>query len=228
MPTPRRKSTKPVPPVLSTRAPEPIESTHARILDAAGSVFAEKGFRESTVRAICERAGVNIAAINYHFRTKEALHEACMVEAHRFANERYPIRAGVTVRSTPEQRLTAIVRSFVLKVMDADRPSWHGRLMAREMIEPTGALDIVVEKNIRPSFDYLIDVLAELAPELSPSQRRMAAASVVGQCMHYFWCKEVACRLGDNFDDAKDWTETLTRHIVRFTLGGLPAIAKPE
>jgi len=49
----------------------------------------------------------------------------------------------------------------------------------------------------------------------------------VGQCLHYFWCKEVVLRLGEVPPADDDWAETLSNHIVNFTLGGLPAIAKP-
>lgn len=222
-PKPTRSTTSPRRSAAPTS--EPPECTRSRILEAAGNVFAESGFREATVRNICLRAKVNIAAINYHFRSKDALHEAAMLEAHRYASERYPVRGDLKPSATPKDRLTAFVRAFVLKVMDQDRPSWHGRLMAREMIDPTPALAIVIEREIRPNFEYLISILADLAPNLSPMQRRMAAASVVGQCLHYFWCKEVVSKIGGQLPAAADWADTLTNHIVAFTLGGLPRVA---
>jgi len=203
----------------------PTDSTRERILDAAGTVFAERGFRDATVREICSRARVNIAAVNYHFRSKGSLHEAAMLEAHRYSSARYPVTDGLPASPTPSDRLTAFVRAFVLKVMDRKRPSWHGRLMAREMIDPSPALSILVEREIRPNFEYLISILKDLAPTLSPAQQRMAAASVVGQCLHYFWCKEVVARLGEGFPAAGDSVETLTRHIVALTLGGLKKVA---
>ena len=47
--------------------------TRERLLEAAGEVFAERGFREATVRGICKRANANNAAVNYHFGEKEEL-----------------------------------------------------------------------------------------------------------------------------------------------------------
>src|SRR3954471_8446758 len=56
--------------------------TEARLLEAAGRVFAEKGFDAATVRDVCERAGVkNIGAVNYYFRSKENLYEAALRNA---------------------------------------------------------------------------------------------------------------------------------------------------
>ena len=61
--------------------------TKARLLEAAGEEFAEKGFELARVRAICERAGANLAAINYHFGDKEQLYVEVLREAHRCGME---------------------------------------------------------------------------------------------------------------------------------------------
>ena len=57
------------------------ENTRDRIFGAAGEVFAEQGFEGATVRAITERAGVNLAAVNYHFRDKAELYTRVVVDA---------------------------------------------------------------------------------------------------------------------------------------------------
>ncbi len=50
--------------------------TVERILDAAELLFAEKGFAETSLRMITSKAGVNLAAVNYHFGSKKALIQA--------------------------------------------------------------------------------------------------------------------------------------------------------
>ena len=57
------------------------ENTRDKILNAAGEVFAEQGFEGATIRAITERAGVNVAAVNYHFRDKAELYTRVVVDA---------------------------------------------------------------------------------------------------------------------------------------------------
>ena len=52
------------------------DATKDRLLEAAGEEFAEKGFECARIRAICERAQANIAAVNYHFGDKEQLYVA--------------------------------------------------------------------------------------------------------------------------------------------------------
>lgn len=51
-------------------------STVERILDTAEILFAEKRFAETSLRAITSKAGVNLAAVNYHFGSKESLIQA--------------------------------------------------------------------------------------------------------------------------------------------------------
>ncbi len=56
------------------------DTTKDRLLEAAGEEFAEKGFEMARVRTICERAGANIAAVNYHFGDKEQLYVQAVLE----------------------------------------------------------------------------------------------------------------------------------------------------
>ena len=66
----------------------PDLKTRQRVLEAAVEVFAEQGFRKTTVRDICKRAHANVAAINYHFRDKEGLYTAVLQYAHQCACEK--------------------------------------------------------------------------------------------------------------------------------------------
>ena len=50
------------------------DPTRERILHAAAEIFADRGFRGTSIRAICEKAGTNVAAVNYHFQSKEKLY----------------------------------------------------------------------------------------------------------------------------------------------------------
>ena len=54
------------------------KGTEQRLLEAAGEVFAESGYRGATVRQICEKAKANLAAVNYYVRDKDGLYLAVM------------------------------------------------------------------------------------------------------------------------------------------------------
>src|SRR5882724_4823724 len=111
--------------------------TRQRLLNSAGEVFAERGFRAATVRDICQRAKANVAAIHYHFGDKEALYLALLKSCADDALKRFPPTLGLNESATSEEKLYAFIRSFLFRIADKGRPAWHGRLMAREMAEPT-------------------------------------------------------------------------------------------
>jgi AcrR family transcriptional regulator len=167
------------------RDPEPEvgeENTRDRILGAAGEVFAEQGFEGATVRAITERAGVNLAAVNYHFRDKAELYTRVVVDA---CSARTAFREAMAEAGSPEERLRSLIYRFLEYLLDPARPDWKRRLMAREMANPTTALDELVEKNIRPLRDeFLIPTLRELTGGcFNRRQLSYIGSSVMGQCL---------------------------------------------
>jgi AcrR family transcriptional regulator len=205
-------------------------ATRQRLIDAAGEVFATGGFRNATVRDICTRAGANVAAVNYHFGGKEGLYLEVLRFAHTCAFTKYPPDMGLKPGATPKQRLHAFVRSFLFRVLDEGRPAWHGKLMAREIADPTGALEAIVKDGIRPHFATLRGVVAELlGPKLAadPEHVRFAAWSVVGQCLFYFYARPVIMQLhpAQTFTPAD--LEAIARHITNLSLAGLKHYPKP-
>ena len=129
--------------------------TRLRLLEAAGGVFAEKGFRSATVREICAAAGANVAAVNYHFGDKEQLYSEVLRYSHACALRKHPPELNGT--ATPEERLRFFIGSFLRRVFDGGQPAWHEKLMSREMVEPTGALDDLVKQEIQPRYRQLIE-----------------------------------------------------------------------
>ena len=56
------------------------DSTRERLIDVARSLFANQGYRETSVREITRVAGANLGAVTYHFGSKQALYETVLVE----------------------------------------------------------------------------------------------------------------------------------------------------
>lgn len=197
--------------------------TRTRLLDAAGEVFAERGFRDATVREICTRAGANIASVNYYFRGKEGLYLEVVNYAQACIKAAYPIQ--IDPKAPAEARLTQFIRAFLWRVLDDARPAWHTKLMSREMVEPTAALDQVVANTIRPTFGALSGLIAEILPTAGPDQLRLATASIIGQCLMHRHCRPVLERLfpGQTYGE-KEMT-LLAEHVTKFSLAGLRGIA---
>lgn len=201
--------------------------TRRQLIEAAGEVFAEVGFKNATVREICRRGNANIAAVNYHFGDKETLYLEVLRYAHARALEKYPPLLDVGPSAPPEKKLRAFIHSLLLRIFDKGPTSWHGRLMSREMIEPTPALDSLVEERIRPMSAQLWQIVAELLDcPLNDERVRLCSFSVVSQCVFYHHCRPVMTRLFPNqasLDAAG--IEKLADHISKFSLAAMKAFA---
>ena len=198
------------------------DETRRQLLEAAGEVFAESGFRDATVREICRLAGANVAAINYHFGDKETLYAEVLNYAHGKALEKYPPLLDVAADAPPEKKLRAFVLSFLLRILDKGRTSWHGKLMSREMIEPTGALDSLGEERILPMARQLQQIVSEILElPISDDQVRLCSFSIVSQCVFYHHCRMMISRLFPAHRLDAVVVEDLADHIACFSLAAL-------
>jgi TetR/AcrR family transcriptional regulator, regulator of cefoperazone and chloramphenicol sensitivity len=206
------------------------DETRRQLLEAAGGVFAEAGFRDATVREICRRAGANIAAVNYHFGDKEKLYAEVLRYAQSMALEKYPLLLDVAADAPPEKRLRAFIQSLLLRIFAKGPTAWHGKLMSREMIEPSAALDSLVEERMRPMAGHLWQIVADILDcALDDERVRLCAFSVVSQCVFYHHCRPVVSRLFPKeapLDAAG--IERLANHITRFSLAAMKHLPAPE
>jgi TetR/AcrR family transcriptional regulator, regulator of cefoperazone and chloramphenicol sensitivity len=210
-------------------SPRKSEDTKIKLIEAAGEVFAQRGFRSATVREICSRARTHVGAVNYHFRDKEGLYKAVLEHSHQTAMQKYPIDLGVREGASPEERLRAFIHSFLLRMLAEGFPAWHGKLMAQEISNPTSILEQMVQSSVRPLHMYLARVLRELLQEADPvdgeeSERVfLCAMSIVGQCLHHYGGRHfIAVLHPKSFDPAN--IERITDHITQFSLGGIRAL----
>jgi AcrR family transcriptional regulator len=202
-------------------ARELSEETGRRLLEAAGEVFAEKGFTRATVREICARAGVNVAAVNYHFGDKEGLYRRTLLEAHRECNLKTPPDGGVPAGAPAEARLRGFIQAFMERLLSPDRPQWLARLMGREMVEPTGLIDELAREGMRPLLELLKSIVRELLGAGATEERvQLSALSIVGQCVFYRHCAPVI-RAMEKHGAALPGIEKLAQHIFAFSRAAL-------
>ncbi len=201
-------------------APGDEAGTRLRLVEAAGEVFADQGFRDATVRDICAAAGVNLAAVNYHFGDKRGLYLASLRYSMAAARDLHPVEAPAG--SDARERLRHFVHALMRRMLGEGRPAWHAKLMAREMVDPTDALDTVVDEMIRPAFGVLARAVADLLGERSTRSERvkLACHGVIGQCMVYRHCMPVLRLLGTQ-PAAGTTASDLADHIAAFSLAAI-------
>lgn len=205
-----------------TATKELNDTTFERLLHAAIEVFAERGFRAATVREICARANVNIASVNYYFRSKEALYSQALALAIREANELYPSTQAQDRTLTPEQRLTGFIDNFLHKLLDDSQLGYHSKLITREIAEPTKAFEEVVVSAIVPQMSLLADIVDEaLGTGAASTTLNRCLFSILGQCLMYKHSRPVVERLHPELIADDDAIQQTAAHIANFSVAAL-------
>jgi AcrR family transcriptional regulator len=200
-----------------------LDPTRHRILDAAGALFAVRGYDAVSIREITGAAEVNTAAVNYHFRNKEELYIATVRHASIECERLTPTPLSWPPEVPPEQRLRDYIAAFLHRLLRSDGVEWHRLLIFRELAEPRlGACEQFVENMVRPSFHTLMRVVRDLVPPGTPDRLvRLLAGSVVGQILHYHHCRHVIRLLEGAEGYAALEEPVLVEHITRFSLAAL-------
>jgi len=193
-----------------------------RLLAAAVEIFAERGFRDATVREICARAEVNAAAVNYYFGGKEKLYAEALAFAFRQANERYPLDEALDARLPAATRLAGFVRAFLYKLLDETALGHHTKLATREIADPTSALAGIIESAIAPQFAVLRELVpALLGPGWGEADIQRCILSILGQCLMYKHSRSVIDHLCPEVVASPAEIARTAEHIARFSLAAL-------
>jgi AcrR family transcriptional regulator len=206
---------------------EDDRNTRQRLLEAAGYVFAEKGFDRATGKEIAERAGINTASVNYYFGGIEGLYVAALNEATSRLVTFDALRSAVAGKSDATAKLEAVLGLFVQALTGPASSSWVLRVMGREIVAPSVSGGALLDKDRRQKVRILKSIVGELVglPEDHPVVAR-GCISVVAPCIMLLICdrsslKQVFPTLGYGPDDAP----AVVRHMVQFALAGLAAVA---
>ena len=207
----------------------PDVATERRILEAAAQVFAEAGYEHATIREVCRRADANVAAVNYHFESKERLYLETLRWAMRLshgADQEETLAFAARTDISREERLVGLVRRFALTMLGA-RPEWHTRLLLRELGRPTrgdGTTKAILEEFMAPRFRTLSAAIAPfLPPGAAPETIALHVMSVTGQVLYHRIATPAALHfLGRDAYDAA-LVERVADHVAAFTLAALSA-----
>jgi AcrR family transcriptional regulator len=191
----------------------------ANLLAVAGEIFAEHGYEAATVKEITDRAGANVASVNYYFGDKLSLYiEVLRQSLHNGRMALPPEFEGFS----PEKRLACYIESFVKTLTGIGRPSWASQLALRELTQPTPALPHLIDEIIRPNFLLMRRLVEDVAAApLDADTLDLLAHSVTAQCTHWKISKGVLpyLRPAGNLDEAR--VTVIARQIAEFSIAGI-------
>jgi AcrR family transcriptional regulator len=158
---------------MSLRAIKPLNETQVRILDAAEELFMQHGFEGASMRMLTAKAGVNLAAINYHFGSKDALIEAVFhrrldpMNVERIAQLDRLEQEAAGAPLAPE----AIIRAFIgasLRMIEDTRGGGRNftRLLGRAYTEPAKPIRALIGQMYAPAMERFKAAFTKALPEL--------------------------------------------------------------
>lgn len=157
---------------MSLRAVKPPHETRTRILDAAEELFMQHGFEGTSMRVLTAKAGVNLAAVNYHFGSKDALVEALFrrrldpMNAERL-RELDQLHAGTKKALTPEAIIRAFVRPSLAYLEDAKGGGRNFiRLLGRTYSEPNKPIRVLIGQLYAPTMERYKAALELALPQM--------------------------------------------------------------
>ena len=200
-----------------------VDNTRQRLFNAGIRVFAEKGYRDATVREICKEAGAaNINAVNYYFGSKEKLYreilEVIFSAYDRFDREDWE-------RKTPQEQLQAMISNFCAMLYKENAfASDITSIFISEMTRPSPFIEQLVDAYNRPRVERHLKMLKALLGEgATDDMARDCLVSVAGQLLYYSFAWPVFSRLFPGYA-ADERYEQWAAHVSEFSLGGIKAL----
>lgn len=132
--------------------------TKARLIQCAGRLIADQGYDRTTSKDICRLAGVNMAAVNYHFGSREGLYQAVLDEVYHYVLSPVEIETIYHMDIGPREKLMKLLDLYVKEALFSE--SWQVKVSIRELINPSDVFTRFVESYIGRKLTPVLDILS--------------------------------------------------------------------
>src|SRR6266536_2205454 len=159
--------------------------TKDKLLETAELLFAEQGYAATSLRQIIKKAGVNLAAVHYHFGSKEDLLDALVHRKAEPVNRERLVRLNRLEQQSPGQPLAVedILQAFFLPTADAAEANpLFVRVMGR--IHSEGLMPRIVQKHFHPTAKRFLSALRRALPDLPETEFGWRVHFMIGAMAH--------------------------------------------
>jgi AcrR family transcriptional regulator len=173
-----------------------LKDTRSRILDVAEELFSEQGFDRVSIRDITKKAGVNLAAINYHFGSKEDLITAIFEREFVPVNEaRLGALDAVQRSGKKDPNLEDILEAFIRPTVRGSIGKPKGgkafsKLFGRCLSEPSPEIEALLKRQFEPLVERMDAALMKALPQLTRSDIFWCMKFTFGALHHWLLTKD--------------------------------------
>ncbi|MEO8049881.1 MAG: TetR/AcrR family transcriptional regulator [Acidobacteriota bacterium] len=200
--------------MISTELISPLD-TKTRILNAAEKLFGMDGFDATSLRDITAEAQVNLAAVNYHFQSKDSLIDAIIERRIQPINQR---RFEMLDAFGHPPRVEQIVEAFLAPMLMPEvLPAVP--LIGRVLSNPNQFVDRVYKKHLLQVVERFSQAIQEALPELSPEETFWRLQFMAGCMTHVLALSTVLPLMSSHPVDR----HALRRRLINFIAAGLRA-----
>lgn len=198
-------------------SPAPPETTagdtaRERLLAAGLRLFAHQGFSRTSTRELAEAAQVNVAAISYYFGDKAGLYRAVFFEP--MADAQSDVDRIADPALTLDDALRGFFHGFLEPLREGEDLRLCMKLHFREMLEPTGLWEQLIEHGIRPVHDALVALLQRhLGVDPADEELLALAVCITALGVHLHVGHEVTAQVAPSLagSDVDRWSDRLVR-----------------
>ena len=199
-----------------------------RLLEAAGEVFAQRGFKAATIQEISQRAKAKIASVTYHFHDKENLYRDTLRYAMEQSKERYQAYPIDESERRSAWRAQFELRRYLDVMFASDQAPWQVMMFCREMLDPTEVFESLVTEQMEPHPKHVESLLQDvIGPDTDQQAVRFSALAAIFLCSSFQSAQNFIRKVypDEHFD--ADTNDELANLIGSFVIGGLHAL-KPK
>jgi AcrR family transcriptional regulator len=207
--------------------------TKRRLLDAAEQLLGETGYEATSLRAITRLAGANVAAVNYHWGSKDNLLRAVVARVMAPVNAERARRLDALLTGSQRPSVEDIVRAFVEPGLDlvrhhGDRSPNVARFIATVALDPNPRIREIFGAQVDPVEGRFLDALREALPSRDAAVVRLGYTSMVG-LLALHQAGTLQQLTGRQEPDSDSRTATAEReYLVAFLTAGLTAQHPPQ
>jgi AcrR family transcriptional regulator len=200
-----------------------VSDTKARILDAAEKLFGMNGFDSTSLREITAEAQVNLAAVNYHFQSKESLMEAVICRRIEPVNRR---RMELLDLAGEDATVEQIISAFLVPVLlELDFPV-VAPLLGRALGDPANFLNRFFHRQFAPVALRFAEAFGKAMPGLSPADVVWRQHYMIGAMTHILMWRPYFSEITGGLCDTSNKQAMLDRAVTFFAAGFRAPVAQ--